>query len=332
VAVSLWLSVLAWDCCLADAPQPANPFEKRKELRGPSGPVLQVRFSQSAQFLASTNGDSVLLWSIHAGKALCEIKTSFVAGIDFLSTGDDLVYGNSQGVFVFDRKKACLQRGIQRKGGIAAISASSDRNFIAFSTDEVVEVWDLRNKAASRTFKCGATFVDSITWSSDSKVIALAEREGTVSLWNVETRKRIKSLRGLVRTDYLRSLFFVNDRLLLGACSRDHIVLWDINSGKLVADLADSEDAGQFLTFAYEPRSAILAIGCEKRIRFVHSLSQKKLGTWNAPLHVGSLAFAPDGKQLSVGYGDISGGSDDPANLGIIHIIPCDLDRMLREK
>src|SRR5262249_17364675 len=97
---------------------------------------------------------------------------------------------------------------------------------------------DLEKKRAKWHFPndCGMV---SVAYSPDGKLIATGSLDHTVTLWDAETGKQLRTLEG-VATD-VRSLQFSPDGEILAAASSDSFVwIWNVELGTIIGKLEEN--------------------------------------------------------------------------------------------
>jgi len=78
--------------------------------------------------------------------------------------------------------------------------------------------------------------------------IAVAGRDGMVSVWDAKTRKRVAGYRG--HTDWVVNVAFSPNGKLIASGSTDRTVkVWNLDSSQKVADLADQSSVGSPVAF-----------------------------------------------------------------------------------
>jgi WD40 repeat protein len=109
--------------------------------------------------------------------------------------------------------------------------------------------------------------VAALAFTGDGKLLAVGSYERTVTLWDVEARKRRATLRGHKKA--VRSVAFSGDGRLLAAASADGdedrftVRLWDVASGK---ERAAFTGLGSYvLCVAFRGDGRLLAAGCDDK-------------------------------------------------------------------
>lgn len=150
--------------------------------------------------------------------------------------------------------------------------------------------------------------VNSVAFSPDGKVLAVADQSNLITLWDVATRQRIgEPLKG--HTDFVKWLTFSPDGNLLASSSQDKtIILWDVNAQQPVGNpLIAHSNYVYCVDFSPDGKWLASAGGDNKIIIWDVVLRQPigdpLLGHTRAVL---SVAFSPNGQLLASGSADNS--------------------------
>ena len=204
----------------------------------------------------------------------------------------------------------------------AGVAYTRDGKLLAMSSFEMIKLWDvanrkevatLRNDEPSGDFGDWMQVVWSLAFSPDGKTLAASCFDGTVSLWDVEGRKKRATLTGHVGPDpawpdhQVWKVAFSPDGSLLASASWDGTArLWDTGTGQERNVL---RHPGKVRTLAFSPDGKTLAtgMGCEpdRNVRFWDVSSGREVGA--AAGNLGGtlcMAFSDDGKTLATGGQD----------------------------
>ena len=148
--------------------------------------------------------------------------------------------------------------------------------------------------------------IHSVSFSPDGAFLATGSNDGTVTLWDVETRTRIASLEG--HADGIYSLSFTPDRALLATGSSDGTVtLWDVETWNPIASLESHTDG--IFSMSFTSDGALLATGSNDGTITLWDVENRNpiasLEGHTGRIH--SLSFSPDGALLASGLGGWGG-------------------------
>ena len=160
-------------------------------------------------------------------------------------------------------KEVCTFTG--HKDNVIAVLFSPDGSILASSgdiNDKTIKLWFL-SENRSVTLKGHSDWfggVNSIAFSSDSKLIASGSNDKTVKIWQVDTGKEIATLEG--HNDYVTSVAISADNKILASGSKDKTLkLWKLDTGRLISTI-DYNEAIQ--TVSFSPNGKVLVTGCQK--------------------------------------------------------------------
>ncbi len=146
-------------------------------------------------------------------------------------------------------------------------------------------------------------YVYGLSFSPESKSIALAGKDGKAGIWDLGTAEQVIELVG--HKEDVRGIAFSPDGKLIATCCLDRSVrLWDVRNGDLIRTLVGHE--GAVCSIAFSPDGRLLATGSTDwtaRIWDVASGSVKHV--YDA--HYGTVhavSFFPDGTILATGGAD----------------------------
>jgi WD40 repeat protein len=155
------------------------------------------------------------------------------------------------------------------------------------------------------------SFVKSIAFSPDGKILASASKDQTVKLWETASGRQLFTL---TQPDEVWAVAFSPDGKTLATGGRDNTVrLWDARAGVELRTLRGHE--GPVHAVAFSPDGKTLASGAwDKTIKLWHlaeppappaDLTGARLTLSGHTDLIMSLAFSPDGKVLASGAGGL---------------------------
>jgi WD40 repeat protein len=175
----------------------------------------------------------------------------------------------------------------------------------AFATQETTfeKVWDLEGHRQ---------FAWCVSFSPDGKAIASANRDGTVTTWDMATGKLGRTFSG--HSGVVRGVTFAPGGKYVVSSGEDGTVRrWDLATGKQdklvpVPDHLEYKSTSNLVgSLAFSPDGSVLAAGLQTRVALLRGSSLQDLerialladGQSNVQTNVESVAFSRDGKKLA---------------------------------
>ena len=296
-------------------------------LEGHNGEVRGVAFSADGHTLASAGADKrVVLWDVDRRERLGTLTghTDGVETVAFSPDGHTLASGGTDRRVILwdvDRRRR-LGTLIGPGGGPLSITAKG------------LDIADQRLYS----------WVESVAFSPDGRLLASGGPDRRVNLWDVARRRRLGTLTG--HSGEVHGVAFSPDgRTLASGDTGGTVILWDVADRRRLATLTGHTDWVQAVAFSpdgrtlasrsadgsvflWDPRGPPSLIGDSDDVQAVafspdgHTLAsgardrriilwdvarRRRLGTLTSNTGLGgvpSLAFSPDGRTLASGGGD----------------------------
>lgn len=269
-----------------------------KTLQGHEDKVLSVSFSPDSKRLVSVSDDNaVKLWNLNDQEVITlqepdnstDISTDEYSGnhVSFSSDGQIIIfvsgfYRASSGRYIYTVK-------FWNKNGRKIKTFQGRGNLNSFSLNEEREYGWTKKKI---------TIFKSISFSSDRKTIAFANRNNALKLWNTNG-----VIRGILNShrNIVNSLSFSKDSTLLASASDDGTVKVWKTDGTLLKTLTHGNKANNV---SFSPDDQILASASDDKTVKLWNLDGILIKTLSHKAKVNSVDFRPDGKTLASGSQD----------------------------
>jgi WD40 repeat protein len=206
--------------------------------------------------------------------------------------------------------------------GVNGVAFSPDGKLLATAdADSTVRLWDPVTGQAVRTIRAntGSIFLSlgggtvnygvlGVEFSPDGKLLASADSDGTVRLWNPATGQAVRTIRVTGTGSLMNGMAISPDSKLLAASFNGTVRLWDPATGQAVRTIHDS-DANLVNELAFSPNGKLLAGARDDgTVRLWDPATGQAVRTIKVASRdsiVSAVAFSPDGRLLA----DVWGGT-----------------------
>ena len=283
--------------------------------------IYSVAFTPNNKNIMISRIGEITSWDIGSGKMTAKFTGDIIPAfsVSFSSDGKNVFLTN---LFIQQLDAVTGKEIKMFKGHTSAISCvdfSSDGRYAVAGTyssegNGNINVWDIYS-GIIRVIKGHKGPVGSIVISGDSKLILSGGWDGTISLWDIETLKKIRTING--HTDTVFEVFLSKDGEYALSGSHDQTVkIWNISKGELIYTIDEHKQSSKPGKYGEQHWGSVGSAVFSSDGRFSLSLDRAgKVVVFNISegkieniLHLkrrGSeykLALSPDDKSF-IGYG-----------------------------
>ncbi len=283
-----------------------------------NGTFNDIAYSPDGKQLALAASIGIWFYDTDTYKPLSLLTghTNSVRSVEYSADGKILASGSNNGTIrLWDpqtTKNIAVLTGHQN--GVTDIAISGDSQTLAsIGTDEkFVRLWNIKTGKPIANLIDNLTRPYSLAYSPDSKMIAVGDFNGTITLFSTKTKKRTASLVGhdlapsdITEPGSVLSLAFSPGGAILASGSRDTTIrLWDTKTTHHKVTLTGH--SGWVTTIALSPDGKTIASGAsythwdsDSSIRLWDAKTGKNLRTIETPALIHKLAFSLDNETLA---------------------------------
>lgn len=270
------------------------------ELRsfGKGGDIIgAVSLSPDARMLATTDFEGhVRLWNTATGAEFYRFRREIVDA-EFAPSGELIVF-DARGVAVFDPITKTVKRRMNAAVGPVVFP---EGRIAALCEDGTVRAWDAKSGVETwRSSTALSVSEDSIVvLSPDSRMVAVANPDGSVALKSAETGAEVRRLAG--HTSEVLGVSFSPDGQLLATFAEMNdtlIRIWDVASGQQLQQFGQDYVRVASVTFAPDSQS-VVATFQGGDIRQWEARTGREVAEYEGRVDTAwPVAFSPDGKYL----------------------------------
>lgn len=245
-------------------------------------------------FILSGSWDkSLRLWDFNKGKTTLRFvnHSKDVLSVAFSADNRQIVSGSrDRTIKVWNTLGQCKYTFGARENGhkdwvsCVRFSPSQDKPLlVSASWDKEVKVWDMKTLTLKQTLSAHKDYINTVTVSPDSTLVASGGRDGSAKLFDLADGKELYSLD--TNNDTINCLAFSPLRYWLAAATQSGLLIWDL------------ETKQQIQTIAYN--GVDVEVEAEEAVEPVTTKKQAKA---KPNVAATSLAWSHDGSTLYVGY------------------------------
>ena len=288
----------------------AETGELVRLLPGHPERVRGLAMSPDGRLIASSSTDgSVNVWDYREGRLLHTFTNhvgKWVRAVAFSPDGRFLVPAAYDGrLSIWDSASGKVVRTMPTLGRTGGVLFTPDGRFIVTASREetapLIQFFDVETGKVGLTLNHSNLLVD-IAISRDGRWLASGRGEGLVRLWELPAGRLVRTIQSPTKETVEAVAISPNGRILAAAVGKV-VYLWDRESGRLLYQLADPDEAVQ--TMVFRPDGEELATGGAdamiRQWRVRDGTLKRVIGRRQPGMPVTSLAFSRDGRYEAQG-------------------------------
>jgi WD40 repeat protein len=306
---------------------PRHALPLGQPLYGHSGYVYWLAFGRDGELASAGGDDTVRLWDLPRTLLTCP---SYVNAVAFNRSGTVLASGGSDNTvrlwnITDSAHPAALGQPLTgHTNAVVSVAFSDIRPALlaSGSRDQTFRLWDVSQpdhpQPLGQPQSAGTGQVSTVTFSPKQPVLAVADYDGTIQLWNVTDPARPRVTATLQRGDTslahgVHEVAFSADGTLLASAGADDTVrLWNVTDPAHPVEVTTplASQTGGVLAVAFSPDGHTLATANQD-----HTVRLWDIRNLAHPVRVGqkltghtsfvySATFSPDGHTLATSGND----------------------------
>lgn len=266
-------------------------------LKGHNNMVRTVDYSPDGKLLVSASWDKkISMWDVENGKLIYQIMGDDNFNSAYFSPDGKLIAatGNDNLIRIYETKTGNLLKIYEgHKDYTWFVHFNKDGNqIVSASRDKTARIWNLDKD----TTLVGNTLpLTALSFSFDGKRIATFSTEGDIIIWDSESKKILKTLKG--HKNIVNFAMFSPDGNRIASASDDHTIkIWDSYTGKDILTLKGHSAPVRSIVYSLDGKY-LLSSSKDKSIRMWNAETGKLLNIYNGHDEaITSASFSYDGK------------------------------------
>lgn len=256
------------------------------------------------RYAVSYDDGSTAIWDVNSGNLVNTLASpgAMIFSLSFSPDGQSLLAGGADGILrILDIQTGRELHRFVRGTTIFQTDFSEDGSLAMAMTDNTVIIWEIEARPLHSVLAGHAGYISAVAMSPDSKLLATADSEGQLRLWNIQTSATLWVNKNAGSINYGLD-YSPNGRFLLTGNWDGMAILWDARTGKAIRQyVSDKLNVIQEVVFSPDGQYFVAggrAFGGAPVVQIWETETGKKVKTFETPAGAYSVDFSPDGRSV----------------------------------
>lgn len=314
LAIGEWKKISIYDAATGHLTDSIQGFQ--------SNVMFLLAFSPDGRYLAASDKETIYLFDATRKKEIKRFKADnqSLESLTFSPDSKILAFGCfDKTIKLMDLEGRLLLTLSGHEYSVKSLVFSPDGHMLASASDVVDNtgdqfiLWDVQSGRKIRSFSGHESNVQCLAFSPDGTIIASGSTDYTIKIWNTDSGREIRTLKGYLTERFPGTVVFSPDGQYFAAGISTKVTLWKMSGKFEVKEFSGHEMGVTAVTFSPDGRYIASAsrdrtirlwdARSGKQVRMMNVIYDKtKKGTFYAVTV--QLCFSPDGQYLAAAIWD----------------------------
>lgn len=283
----------------------ANTFEEIKYI--PRNSIYSLIISPDSKYLSFIEDSKVITLSLETNEEQIKYEETGIFKLQYLPNGElyaiksiSKTNGIVDSLQIINLESSSLVTELNNIDTFYRLEISpTGKNVALTDKQKTIITYDLTTSKESGSYGGVEAGINSITYSSDEKLIASGGLDGKIYIWNLESGQPVHIFSAIKSISYLK--FSPDNTKILASLSNGIIQSWDLATGEVDASFT-GQVSGSAFSFSQDSTLLISPSSLDGRgILWSYPDGKRLAEISNNSAGITSLDISPDGSVLATG-------------------------------